>query len=89
MANAENRVRNFQDLILLSYNFCFTNHLRILSLITTGDLTLLAKAWFFAVIHVMDELRPYSEVICIPLYSDCRLILNYCMCKLFCPEVGL
>lgn len=74
---------------LLSYNVYSTKHLRIVSLITTGVLTLLAKAWFLdAVIHVMGELRPHSEVICIPLYSDGRLILNYCMCKLFCPEVG-
>lgn len=41
-----------------------------------------------AIIHVMGELCPYSEVICIPLYSDCGLILIYCMCKLFCPGVG-
>lgn len=34
-----------------------------------------------AVIHVMGVLRPYSEVICIPLCSDCRPLLNNCLCK--------
>lgn len=74
-------------MILLSYNIYSTEH--FLSLITTGDLTLVGQGVVLnAVIHVMGELCPYSEVICIPLYSDCRLILNYYMCTLFCPEVG-
>lgn len=36
-----------------------------------------------AAIHVMGELRPYSEVICIPLYSHDRFIQNYCVCTCF------
>lgn len=55
-------------------------HLKILSHITTGDLTLLAKVVVDAVIHEMGELRPHSEIGNIPLYSDGIFVLNYCMC---------
>lgn len=92
--NAENRVREWpcilsrQDFFSI-IQYLSTKHLRILTLITTATLSQLAKAWSSsAVIHVMGELRPYSEVVCIPLYSYGRFIPNYCMCNLFCPEVG-
>lgn len=38
----------------------------ILTLITTGDLSLSAKVVLNAVIHVMGELHPYSEIIYLP-----------------------
>lgn len=72
-------------MILLSYDKKTLFNL----LITTGDLALSANGVLSrAVIHVMGELRPCGEVICTPLYSDCRLILNYRTCKWFCPDVG-
>lgn len=42
---------------------------------------------FYAVIHVMGELSSIQLSHFYPLYSDCRIILNCCMSKLFCPEV--